>query len=121
MTKPEPESEHLTRAEVESIARINAIRDLNFTPDSISYITYHEPFADYYRITIHFDQPDRGEYRMQPLPFDERLEGEKFDDDRIKLVARSGGLQNAVRMYRLLHSVDLTVAKAAVKRMRDEA
>lgn len=118
--EPEDEIEYLTRAEAEDIARTEAIRDLQFAPQSISYVAYHEPFADYCRITIEFDEPNRGEYHLQLLPLDERLEDETYDDNKIKAIARSGNLLNAVRLYRHLHSASLMVAKSAVERMRDE-
>ncbi len=115
--EPEYETECLTRAEAESFARNEATRDLTSTPDLITYVTFHEAFADYCRVEIEFSEPDRGEYGIRLLPMAERLTSEMIDDNTIKAVAKQGSMLNAVRMYKNLHSVGLAVAKSAVEKM----
>ncbi len=115
--EPDYETEYLTRAEAETLAATEATRDLQTTPELITYVTYHEPFADYCRVEIVFSEPDQGEYGIRLLPMVERLEAEMIDDSKIKEFAKQGSLLNAVRMYKNLHSVGLAAARAAVEKM----
>ena len=111
------EREYLSRIEALEIAREESIRDLQETPDQITYIAFHKPFNDFCRVRIEFTNEDRGEYVLQLLPPAERLESEKVDDNKIKMVAKNGFVLNAVRTYRNQHSVGLADAKSAVEKM----
>ena len=115
------EEEYMSYAEALAIAKRDAKRGLNVERDIISYVGYDETLGDFCTVEIRFFSTDRGEMSMNPLPLDNREEDEQLSDEKIGEFAKAGNTIAAIRLYRLLHSVDLYQAKQAVERLRRDA
>lgn len=111
----------LTFEEAEQAAMKEAKRILQLDRRAVRYIKYDPQFFhDYCRVDIVFDENGRGPIVFTMLPLSERQADETFTDEHVKNVAKIGKVLDAIRLYRLLHSVNLETAKKAVERMLEQ-
>lgn len=107
----------LTYAEAKEMAEQKGSRDAVLEENRISYIAYVDALADHCQIEVIFGEPDQGLMFMRPLPIEQRCDGEIPSEDRIRELARSGRIIDAIRLHRILFGSDLATAKAAVDKM----
>jgi hypothetical protein len=108
----------LSYEEAEELAKTEAKRILQLDSQAIRYVKFNpHSFPDYCRVDILFDPTGRGPMVSTLLPLSERQDDEKLTDEHVEKVARSGRVLDAIRLYRLLHSVHVGTAAMAVERM----
>jgi len=108
----------LSYEEAEALAKTEAKRILQLDSQAIRYVQFNpHSFPDYCRVDIVFDATGRKPMVSTLLPLSERQDDEKFTDQLVEKVARSGRVIDAIRLYRLLHSVHVGTAAMAVQRI----
>ena len=108
----------LSYEEAEALAKAEAKRILQMDSQAIRYVKFDaHSYPDYCRVDIVFDPTGRGSMMSTLLPLSERQDDEKLTDEHVEKVARSGRVIDAIRLYRLLHSVHVGTAAMAVERM----
>lgn len=108
----------LSYVEAETLAKTEAKRILQLDSQAICYVKFNpDSFPDYCRVDIVFDSTGRGLLSSTLLPLSERLDDEQLTDAHVEKVAKGGRVIDAIRLYRLLHSVHVGAAGMAVQRM----
>ncbi len=108
------EDGYLTRDEALQFAKENAIRDLLISGTRITYICYEKTFDDYCRAEI-TGEADQWTITLTALANEQRLADERITDEKIRLVAASGRIIGAIRLYRLKYGVGLLEGKQGVE------
>jgi len=98
-------------------AKFEAKRILQADHRAVRYVTYENIFEDYCQVIFEFDSSGRSSMTIKILALNEREGDESLTEQHISSVARGRPLLTAIRLYRLLHGVDLATAKQAVQIM----
>jgi hypothetical protein len=106
----------LSFEEAKAQAEAEAKRVLQLDRAAVRYVKFDPVlFKDFCRVDIQFDQSGRGPVRLLQLPLADRHEDEKVSDADVVRIAQSGDTIAAIRLYRMLHQVDLASAMEAVE------
>jgi hypothetical protein len=98
-------------------AKAMAKRDLVESEYEISFIAYVPDLSDYCLCAWKYEKEEGWIFVCQMLPIDQRLPDEEITDTQIQVLASSGQLIMAVRLYRGKYNADLSTAKRAIDRM----
>src|ERR1051326_8914325 len=100
------EAERCTQDQALVTAKAEALRDLTVTDGSIRYVAFVPEFDDYCLCEFVLENENWIKVIRMLTP-SERSPGEEISDEKIILLARSGKMLSAIRLFRAKHQVGL--------------